>query len=304
MHETVTGDSFAPRLLVAIAVCVLAATSCREGSGQAEPPRTTPPSDLSGVDSTTTTAITTALPTTTTPSTTATTSTVGEALSPCAADMGSTLEQRFFDTPRSALPGGGHRAAEEGFDWDQDGAPDRLLIGDPHDVVTVDWGTGRLAVTAVHTDFTQPVTDEDGIEYVAINVGPGTVQEMADAHRPAAVGDVTGDGWLDLIVTHRGTAAVLAGAGDQTRTGTISFDRLGLDTPGWRSPPVRGPQQTDASGNPTGTPALRPLPLGDVFLRSDFDGDGAGGFSVSSTFGRGLGPVVLYAGVPCTTRPA
>jgi hypothetical protein len=284
---------------VAVAVNLALLASCTDESDQAE--RSTD-SSVTATPRDTGRAVTTSTAVSAPPPSTSTT-TVTDVLPPCEPDMGSTLQEHLIGATRQRVPGGGHRGLEEGFDWDQDGRPDRLVIGDPHDVVTVDWGTGRLAVTHVHTDFTQPVTDEDGLEYVAIAVGPGTVEEMADAHRPAAVGDVTGDGWLDLIVTHRGTAAVLAGAGDRTPTGTISFDRLGLDTPGWRSPPSRGPQGVDGSGDPTGPSRLQPLPLGDVFLWDDVDGDGAGGFGVTATLGRGLGPLVVYAGVPCTTRP-
>lgn len=224
--------------------------------------------------------------------------TIPTVLPPCAPDMGSTLQAQHLDVAWSSIPGVVRDVPEEGFDWNQDGNPDRLVIGDTTGSVTIDWGNGSLTVTDVHTDFTVPITDEDGVEHVARStVGPGTDEErtrqLADRHRPAAVIDVTGDGWLDLVVTHRGTAAVLAGSGDQTPTGSIGFDRVGLDTPGWRSPPVRGPH------------GLRPTPVGDVDLWTTVGrDDGVDGFSVGLHGDRIVrGPGVLYAGVPCTTRP-
>jgi hypothetical protein len=268
--------------------------ACSEGS--TESGATTRPTPASSVPSSTSTTTTS----TTAPPSSSTTA-APSVPPPCEPDMGSTLQAQHFDIPRGDLPGETRSAPEEGFDWDQDGNPDRLVIGEPDGVVTLEWGTGSLTVTGINTDFTQPVTDADGREYVARNTGPGSAEEIAEAHRPAAVGDVTGDGWLDLVVTNRGTAAVLAGAGGQTRTGTIAFDQVGLDTPGWQSPPERSPQRTDASGNPAGTPALWPAPNGDVSLWSD--GSGVDGFSVSTALDRALGPLVLYAGIPCSTRP-
>jgi hypothetical protein len=216
--------------------------------------------------------------------------------------MGSTLQEQFIGTPRGRLPGTGRRAIEDGFDWDRDGSTDRLTIGDPDGTVTLSWGARSLTVTGVHTDFTTPVSDDDGAVYVIGGHGPGSAEESADSNRPAAVADVTGDGWLDLIVTHRGTAAVMAGAGDLTRTGTLSFDQLGVETAGWRSPPVRGPQQHDSAGDAATTPRLQPTPIGNVSIWDDVDGDGAEGFMVGSLLDRTIGPVVLYAGVPCATR--
>lgn len=170
---------------------------------------------------------------------------------------------------------------QNGFDWDQDGIGDELRIEDGS--VVISWATGSVAVTGVNTSF-RSVTDLDGNEYRLYQEVP----------TPASVGDVTGDGWLDLVVGNQGVVSVLAGSGSLS-AGAYQFDQIGASTPGWRSEPVR---LTDL--RPTRN--LVPFPNASVATQWDITGDGVNDYVAQGTVSQTSGPIVFYAGTRCSTR--
>jgi len=178
-------------------------------------------------------------------------------------------------------PAGWSAPPQSGFDWDQDGTGDELTIADG--TVVVSWATGLVSVIGVNTSF-RSVPDLDGNEY--------RVSEKVPV--PAAVGDVTGDGWLDLVVTNRGVVSVLAGSGTLSG-GFYQFDQIGTTTPGWRSEPLR---LTDF--RPTRN--LVPFPNASVSVQWDLTGDDVNDYVAKSTVDRSSGPIVFYAGTRCSTR--
>ena len=162
---------------------------------------------------------------------------------------------------------------QEGFDWNGDGAADRLVL-DPAGQVVVDWGVGSLTVTGVEVAF------PDGAELSPV---------------PAAVADVTADGALDLIVVHEGSAGVVVGEGPASETLTVAHDRIGQDVNGWLSPPIR----PESPPGVTGEQPLVPLPTASVVPQWDLTGDGVADWRVDSLVRRADGPVAYYAGQAC-----
>lgn len=169
---------------------------------------------------------------------------------------------------------------QQGFDWDQDGVAHEFRID--AGTVTVAWSTGSLVVSNVTTSFGS-VQDRNGTSF-------GTTESTP---KPAAVGDVTGDGWLDLVISNIGTVAVLAGSGSES-AGRIAFADMGTSTPGWRSEPI-----VIREGSPRG---LVPWPNSSVSIMWDTTGDGTNDFAAVGALDRSRGPVVYYAGTRCWTR--
>lgn len=241
---------------------------------------------------------------TTVATTTTDTSNVGDAALPtptnppkpdvCEPDMGTTLQGQYWFPPypdHPVAPEGWEPPARDQFDWNQDGQPDTLTVADG--TVRVDWGTGSITVTDVNTDYwATPAVDDDGLETLFAN----DQEQLAADHVPAAVGDVTGDGLPDLIVSHGGHTRVLIGQGSDTPPGTLAFDEVGVQTLGWHSPPVR---PLDSDGEPNLETRLLPAPTAHVEVVWDTNGDGANDFRVSRLLDR-AGPLRIYFdGVPC-----
>lgn len=234
---------------------------------------------------------TTRIPSTVTPATepvlqgpsTPTTSTIAETPPPpCTANMGETLlEGRAKpstggDQPRP--PTDWTPPLQQGFDWDQDGTQDQLRIEDG--TVTIAWSTGTLVINGVITSLAS-VQDRNGTTFNASERHPV----------PAAVGDVTGDGWLDLLVANSGTISVLAGSG-AADAGEVSFWDIGTTTLGWTSEPI------SILDTPRG---LVPWPNSTVSVLWDFTGDGVNDFLASGALDRSSGPQIYYSGTPCWT---
>ena len=209
----------------------------------------------------------------------------------CAKDMGSTLIDPKVQ-PGQFTPGGWVPPDPKVFDWDQDGVRDLLVVADNR--VVVSWATGEIVVTGVQTEWvTQPSVDDDGVEgYLEGERG----KAYGALHVPAAVGDVSGDGLPDLVVSMRGYTSVLLGQGSRTPSGEWSFEQVGRDTLGWRNPPV----------NPASGSQLVPRPVALVSIIWDLDGNGSLDFRVSKLVSPGSrsGPVeVFYRGIQCNMPP-
>jgi hypothetical protein len=226
----------------------------------------------------------------------------------CAPDMGSTLQAQFVfgERPSPEPPPEWDLRLRQGFDWDGDGSRD--WSGFPHqgrpfdwdgdgrfdsltvadDRVVVSWAGGSITVTGVQTDYvSRPATADDG-KAVILKGEEGRV--YGSLHVPAAVGDVTGDGWPDLVASHGGHTAVLIGRGPASSSVSIGFEEMGRTDLGWRSEPVRDEDE------------FIPSPVALVSVIWDFNGDGANDFVVSKLRGSRsrTGPThVFFAGVPC-----
>lgn len=212
----------------------------------------------------------------------------------CEPDMGTTLLAEYVYPPFPAFPDPPAGWVEPtSFDWDGDGVADTLLVTDGE--VVVDWGGGQVRVTGVVTDFfAEPGVDDDGNMFTIYD------EAVAAQHVPAAVGDVTGDGFVDLLVSNGGHTAVFIGQGAATPTGVIAFEDLGRSAVGWRSPAQRGPQHYTSEGELVGERVLFPNPVADVAVLWDADGDGANEFSVTRWHERSAPGVVRFAGVACS----
>ena len=212
----------------------------------------------------------------------------------CAPDMGTTVLSEYVYPPYPAFPEPPVGWSEPTtFDWDGDGASDTLTVAGGE--VVLDWGAGEVVVEGVTTDYlAEPGIDDDGRVFHIYD------EAVAAQHVPATVGDVTGDGQPDLVVSHGGHTAVLIGQGAATPPGTVAFDDVGRTTLGWRSPSQRGPQHYTTEGEPVGARVLFPAPVADVAVLWDANGDGANEFSVTRWHERTAPSVVRFAGVACS----
>src|SRR5690606_8437965 len=110
------------------------------------------------------TTTTTTFPTTTSlPTTTTVHEPTPPDLPPCTTNMGTTLREDLrsvgpsYEVPTP--PDDWEPPPQEGFDWDQDGQPDTLTIGEPDGTVTLTWASGSLTITGITTRFDQPLVD-------------------------------------------------------------------------------------------------------------------------------------------------
>ena len=166
------------------------------------------------------------------------------------------------------------------FDFDQDGVDDVVEAVPETGEVVLTTASGAVVVTGVRTDFS------DTHHYATIR-----------GNQPLTVGDVTGDGRPDLVIASRGEVAVLTGPGADLTPTTVPFDRIGVDVPGWITPPVAF-DYTGPGNRPNQQSAA---PFGDtepMYLR-DLTGDGAGEILVYNHAARSQGPWMLLLGQPC-----
>jgi hypothetical protein len=278
-------------------VAVVVVSSCANSADTADGPTTsTATQSTTSVEVTTTTREVDA--------TTSSTTVDFDNLPPCTEDMGSTSQapdetddiESFDDLEYVGWWGPDDLS---GFDWDQDGNPDQVTVNRDNNTITLTWGASALTITSIRTDFDRGVYDAIGRGH---NLSPAEVGGRAETVVPVAVGDVTGDGWLDLIVANMGTLSVLAGAGDNTPTGEMAFDAVGVETLGWQSPPIQmlGPLYADGTRDfdqihPT--PNVLPAPV------ADRNGDAVQDFVAHRIIERGGGPPILLLGRACTTAP-
>jgi hypothetical protein len=116
--------------------------------------------------------------------------------------------------------------------------------------------------------------------------------EVAAGTLPVAVHDVTGDGWLDLLVVNDRQVAVVVGSPEVVAR-NIAFDAIDDDSAGWTSPPIG--VAVEGSGSTT-APALD----GQFSPLWDISGDGVNDFLLQAAVERAAGPVYYYAGKPCS----
>ncbi len=176
-------------------------------------------------------------------------------------------------------PPAGWQPKGDRWDFDGDGTPDSLTFDrEPNDskpnrgTVTLQWAAGHITISGVRNANNDATITWD----------------------PAAVGDVTGDGLLDLIVTDGSSVKVIAGAGRASVTTDSSFDDLSPEPNGWVSPPTKG------------EPGSPPKPTGDeidVQQIWDVNGDGVNDFVLMAPGFRrqsrsGLESYIYY-GKPC-----
>ncbi len=221
----------------------------------------------------------------------------------CAVDPGSSGPLTTADggllIPPVPAPADWVEPAQDGFDWDLDGAADALAFDQDAGEIRVEWADGSLTVTGIRSDFAgepgQPL-EPDGDPFLdqPTESGPPPDGPRA-APVPAAVADVTGDGALDLLVVDDGTASVVVGAGDTATTVTVSQGAIGDEVPGWRSPPVTPVPPPGYSDDQIPVPYDQAT----VVPRWDLTGDGIDDWVIESNLPRALGPATAYAGKPC-----
>jgi hypothetical protein len=184
---------------------------------------------------------------------------------------------RVYETDSLVLGGGFYDPRT--FDWDEDGAADSVTMGVGS--VSVHAASGTTTVTGVRTDFS------DVGHYSSIH-----------SAMPLDVGDVTGDGHVDLMVASDGWVGVLAGAGSSAVPVTVAFDRIGVDAVGWLTPPAIERHSPDV---PPGREVYETWPHGtaEPVLLDDVDGDGIAEIGVYNHLERTSGPFMLLLGQPC-----
>ncbi|MDP2312086.1 MAG: MopE-related protein [Pseudomonadota bacterium] len=165
-------------------------------------------------------------------------------------------------------------------DFNGDGNPD-LAVGAPGEEDT----RGRIYVAFYDDDYTtDDIYEEDASFYAR---GPASTDHLGHA---SAIGDVTGDGYDDLIScspddddggTDAGTCWIVAGASTRGSGATAGTTISGLDTA-----VITGPSDNSQLGSTPGS-----LVLGDL------DADGIVDLAVGLPgYDGGLGAVLVYAG--------
>jgi hypothetical protein len=157
------------------------------------------------------------------------------------------------------------------FDWDHDGVADRVEVDPLGRAITIRFGSGTVRVRGVRTDFT----------------GEHPYSLIRYAY-PLDIGDVTGDGDQDLLITSEGRLAVLVGDGARQRDVDIAFDEIGKAVPGWITEPKVAP----------GQPA-RPSQFAEPRVINDFNLDGIQDIGVYSHGSRSNGSFDYTIGRPC-----
>lgn len=194
-------------------------------------------------------------------------------------DVGSQLQPEqtkadFNEVVYEPDPSRSPDAVQRPFDWNLDGRPDRVVV--EAEGIRIDFGSGAVRVTGVRTDFRA--------------LHP---YETIHGRVPVDIGDVTGDGAPDLLVTTRQRLGVLVGHGRGETARTVAFDSI-ADKGGW----IVEPRNTGvlAQDFPVPTETAEP------HVAADLNGDGINDIVVWSHGSRSSGLKQYTIGRPCAPR--
>lgn len=168
------------------------------------------------------------------------------------------------------------------FDWDEDGLPDTLRMDTDDGRIEVVAAAGIVEVTGVRTDFSD-------VSY----------HSTVHGNIPATVGDVNGDTHPDLVVASDGWVGILLGAGPDTTSVSVAFDRIGADGPGWSTPPAI---TSSAEGTSFAYRRTAPWGTAEPMLYDDLDGDGLTDIGLYNHHERTAGSMMLLLGQPCPAQ--
>jgi hypothetical protein len=194
------------------------------------------------------------------------------------------------------------------FDFDGDGMRDQFIVEPSSGRVGVHTTSGDVVVEDVDLsdspfvirgvpdpyvetppDQTPPAPPPDAVFTVAGD-------ELNRSTMPVAVHDVTGDGFLDLLVANAGATGVVLGQRTTTAQ-VVDFDEIEARGVGWLSPQLLLKAEDRPDGG--GDDLWIPLTPGALFPIWDIDADGAEDF-VFTTYGyRSSGIVHYFLGKPC-----